>query len=338
MSAARLPISREVENHEFVYRVNGKKLRGVKEVERIERIAIPPAWSDVRVAGAKSRKVLARGVDAAGRVQTLYHPAFRRKQERRKFERMLRFAAALPRLRAGIDRDLRGRRLTRVRVTAAVVHLIDLQLFRVGSEAYAKKHRSFGVTTLRRDHVHVKSHTAEFDFVGKSGVRHRRRVTDERLVRVLARLRDETQGPDLFSFVDEEGNEHALSSRHVNRYVKRRMGAEFTAKDFRTWGGTVIAAAALLRVDPNELTTERAKSAAAREAVQEAAERLGNTAAVTRSSYIAPEVLRAAQQPEVLDRVRRARARMRARRFFDVGEQSTVALLAEMTRRSARRR
>lgn len=214
-----------------------------------------------------------------------------------------------------------------------MVHLIDLQFFRVGSPQYAKQHHSYGVTTLQPKHVTVTGRGAEFDFTGKSGVRHRRRVRDERVARILARLTEQLSGPELFRFLSEDGTEHPLRSEHVNSYVKRHMGKEFTTKDFRTWGGTVTASVALLQQDPALLVTPSGRKKAVRNTVLAAATKLGNTPAVTKSSYIDPRVLQAAEHPDVLAQVRAAQKRLRTRRHFDVGEQRTLALLAAMDRR-----
>lgn len=330
----RLPIVREQQDGGFVYRLNGRRITRRAEIRRLDALAIPPAWKDVEIARSPAAKVLARGVDAAGRTQTIYHPAYRRRQERRKFDRLARFGRALPSLRARVDRDLRRRRLSRDRVTACVVRLIDLQFFRVGSPEYARQYRSYGVTTVRAEHLSTTRGSVTFDFLGKSGKGQHRRVRDARVAHLIERL-VELPGPEVFRFFDEDGLVHRLRGRHVNAYVKRHMGEEFTAKDFRTWGGTMLVATALLSLAPEELETPRARAAAVREAVEIAAERLGNTVAVAKSSYVDPRVLRAAEEPAALERVRAARGRMRARRYLDVDEQSTLALLAEMDRRGA---
>lgn len=315
----------------FVYRLRGRRITSRSEIERLDALAIPPAWTDVEISRSPSAKVLARGMDAAGRTQAIYHPAFRKRQDRSKFDRMLRFGRALPRLRARVDRDLRRRRLSRDRVTACVIRLIDLQFFRVGNPEYAKRHRSYGVTTLREEHLTATSSAVEFDFTGKSGKRQHRKVRDPRLARLIAQLM-ELPGSEVFRFFDEDGVVHRLRSRHVNAYVKKHMGEEFTAKDFRTWGGTVLVATALLGLDPAGLGSERARAAAVREAVGVAAERLGNTAAVTRSSYVDPRVLAAVEHPRVLERVRRAR--IRPAEYLDRDEQRALRLLSAMSRRS----
>lgn len=326
MPRRRLPITREVEDGRFVYRMSGRRITARREIERIEALAIPPAWTDVEISRSASAKVLARGTDAAGRTQAIYHPAYRRRMERRKFDRMVRFAEALPRLRARVDRDLSRRRLSRDRVTACVIRLIDRELFRVGSAEYAKRYSSYGITTLRGRHVRVNSESVEFDFVGKSGKRHRRRIRDQRVARLISRL-NELPGPDVFRFFDEDDVVHPLRAKHVNAYVKRHLGAEFSAKDFRTWGATVIAVSALLDADPEELEHPRRAAAAARDAVRAAAEVLGNTPAVTRSSYVDPRVLEAFEDPAAVRRLQRARARMRPRRYLSEEERCALLLL-----------
>ena len=329
----RLPITREPAADGFVYRQDGRRITRKSEIARIDALAIPPAWTDVEIARSPSAKVLARGVDAAGRTQAIYHPAFRRRRDREKFDRVVRFAERLPRLRARVDRDLRRRTLSRDRVVACVIRLIDQGYFRVGNAEYARRNRSYGVTTLRRRHVRATASAVTFDFVGKSGKRHLRRVRDPRVARLVQRL-EEMPGQELFRFFDEDGIVRNIESRHVNAYVKRFAGEEFTAKDFRTWGGTLLAASALLALEPEELSTPRKAAAATRAVVKDVAERLGNTPAVTRSSYIDPRVLDAAEDPELLARVREAGRRMRPRPYFSTEEQSALALI--MARSSSR--
>lgn len=322
----RLPITREVEDGAFVYRLRGRRIGSRRELERLDALAIPPAWTEVEIARSPSAKVLARGLDAAGRTQAIYHPAFRRRMDRRKFDRVVRFGEALPQLRARVDRDLRRRRLNRDRVTACVIRLIDRELFRVGNAEYAERYRSYGITTLRARHVRVSSDSVEFDFTGKSGRRQRRRVRDPRVARLLGRL-NELPGRDVFRFFDEDDVVHPLRARHVNAYVKRHMGAEFSAKDFRTWGGTLIVVRALLESDAEELSDPRRAAAAARAAVREASEILGNTTAVTRSSYVDPRVLAAFEDPAAVERLQRARARLAPRRHLSAEERCALLLL-----------
>ncbi|WP_336660714.1 DNA topoisomerase IB [Leucobacter sp. USHLN153] len=321
------PITREPDGDGFVYRQDGRRITAAKEIARIEALVIPPAWTDVRIARSPSAKVLARGIDAAGRTQMIYHPRFRQRREREKFARLGRFGTALPKLRQRVDRDLRRRRLSRERVVACVIRLIDLEFFRVGNAEYAERHGSYGVTTLREEHVTANGSSVRFDFVGKSGKRHERRVADPRVARLIARL-EELPGSEVFSFFEDTGVTRQVRSKHVNAYVKRVMGEEFTAKDFRTWGGSRIALSVLLEHDEPDFSTENKAAGVARQAVRAAAERLGNTPAVTRSSYVDPRVLALAEDAEARDRLRRAREKMRPRQHLSVDEQCLLVLFA----------
>ncbi|WP_427869264.1 DNA topoisomerase IB [Leucobacter luti] len=333
-------ILREPAGRGFVYRhaANGRRVTRSTELRRIEALAIPPAWTSVEIASSPRAKVLARGFDAAGRQQAIYHPSFTRKREREKFARLLRFGEALPALRKRVDRDLRRRRLSKDRVTAGAVRLIDLGFFRVGNREYTARHGSYGVTTLLREHVEATGSSITLDFTGKHGKRQRRRVADERIARLVARLQ-ELPGDDLFRFIDDGDAEHGLRSRDVNEYVRRNMGEGFTAKDFRTWGGTVQAITLLQRAwSDGELASPREAAATSRRVVREVAELLGNTAAVTRSSYIDPLVLGAAEQPEVWRDLAPVRSRLRPRRHAPVDEQFALAVLKELHRTGGPRR
>ncbi|MFD5600237.1 DNA topoisomerase IB [Leucobacter sp. NPDC058333] len=326
------PITRHRIDDEFVYRRDGRRLTAAKEIARIEALVIPPAWTDVQIARSPAAKVLARGIDAAGRTQMIYHPRFRQRREREKFARLGRFGTALPKLRARVDRDLRRRRLSRERVVACVIRLIDLEFFRVGNAEYAAQHGSYGVTTLREEHIEATGRSVRFDFVGKSGKRHERRVADPRIARLITRL-EALPGDEVFRFFEDTGVSRRVSSKHVNAYVKRVMGEEFTAKDFRTWGGSRLALSSLLEHDEEAFRTETSAAAAARDAVRDAATRLGNTPAVTRSSYIDPRVLALAEDADARARLRKARTKMRPRAHLSVDEQCLLTLLATRGRR-----
>lgn len=329
MSGAKrtsLAITRRYEDGTFVYRKRGRRIQSRTEIERIEALAIPPAWSEVRVAKSPRAKVLAVGIDAAGRRQAIYHPSYRRRREREKFNRLVGFSAALPKLRARVDRDLRRRGLPKDRVVACVIRLIDLQYFRVGNSRYAELHKSYGVTTLTKDHVAPGTQSLEFDFIGKSGKRQRVKARDARAARVVAQLL-ELPGPEIFRFLDEGGVIRKIRSRDVNAYVRRHTGGRFTAKDFRTWGGTLLAATALFELDASVFETTESRAKAMRQVISEVALRLGNTPAVTKGSYIAPQVLNIVEHPAVFTKVQGARSRMRARKHFSVDEQCAVALL-----------
>lgn len=320
----RFPITRLSHDGGCTYQCDGRTITDPAELDRLAALAIPPAWTDVEISGSGSAKILARGKDSVGRTQAIYGPAFRRRQARRKFNRMLRFGKRLPTIRARIDADLSSRSLNRRRIAACVVHLIDLQLFRVGNTEYAERNGSFGITTLREGHVDITSTMVDFNFVGKSGKEQHQRVRERRTARLLARLTD-LPGPEVFRYLDDESGLHSIRSNDINSYIKRNMGREFSAKDFRTWGGTVTVVAALCDADPQELATPAGRARVLREAVKVAAERLGNTVQVTKSSYIDPRVFRLAEDLASLRHVREQR--FRARKYFSLDEQRTLTLL-----------
>lgn len=240
---------------------------------------------------------------------------------------MVRFAQALPRLRAQVDRDLRRRNLTIDLATACVVRLLDRLYLRIGNSEYTRRHGSFGITTLQKQHVNLQGGNVEFTYLGKSGKHQRHRLRDIRIVRVVDHLMQEP-GPELFQYFDDHKNLHELSSRDVNRYIHKHLGPEFSAKDFRTWGATVITTRALMQCDPVELRDPGGASRAMRSAIREVADALGNTPAVARSSYIDPRILSAFEHPDVIERVRQQQSRLRRRKYQEVDEQSALALLA----------
>ncbi len=330
-------ITRELVGDAFEYRLAGRRLTGRSSLERIEALAIPPAWTNVEIARSATAKVQAKGIDAAGRTQAIYHPSFLLRQDRRKFARMVRFGRELPKLRARVDRDLRRRTLSRDRVAACVIHLIDEQLFRVGNAEYASRHGSYGITTLQKEHLDVSPTIVDFNFVGKSGKEQKRRVRDPRAARLISQLL-ELPGDDVFRFLEADdraggnadsggdpvGSPRRLNSRHVNAYVRRHLGREFSAKDFRTWGGSVAVVEAIFAADPAELRSEQGRARVLRDAVRDAAERLGNTEAVTKNSYVDPRVLDIVSHPRVIERVRRKRFRQKP--HLSIDEQRTLML------------
>ena len=260
------------------------------DLVRVRALRLPPAWTAVFASPAAGAKLQAIGKDRAGRWQYRYHPEFVRRRAAAKYRRLRRFAAALPRIRAAVGRDMRRRDLSRERVLATMVRILEGCCMRPDSEAYARENRSFGLTTLRPRHVRLAGDRVVFDYRGKSGQRQVRALTDRRvarLVRALLRI----PGRDVFQFV-EDGAVVDVRRRHLNAYLRQAAGAPFTAKDFRTWAGTLLCASELARRHPHALEA----SAAARrrfvnEAVKAVANRLGNTPAVARASYISPAVL-----------------------------------------------
>jgi DNA topoisomerase I len=272
----------------FVYvDANGERLRDAREIARIRSIVIPPAWSDVWICPRADGHLQAVGRDARGRKQYRYHPRWRAVRDRTKYDHMVAFAKALPRIRRGVRADLRRPGLPREKVLATVVQLLESTQIRIGNEEYARENRSYGLTTMRDHHVEVSSTRLRFRFRGKSGKTREIAVTDRRLARIVRRCQ-EIPGQELFQYIDESGETRSVDSGDVNAYLREISGADFTAKDFRTWAGTVLACASLRR-----LATARTKNDARKNvvrAIAEVAERLGNTPAVCRKAYIHPRV------------------------------------------------
>ncbi|HEX9298519.1 MAG TPA: DNA topoisomerase IB [Actinomycetota bacterium] len=268
-----------------------------ERLERLRALAIPPAWTDVWICADDRGHLQATGTDDAGRRQYLYHAEWRRQRDREKFERIESFAEALPSLRARIDADLGRRGYPRARVLACAVRLLDRGLFRVGGEDYADN-GSYGLATLRREHVVVRRDRAEFDYVGKGGKRHIREVRDPDVLRVLRTLRRRREADELLAWRDPEGW-HDVRASDINAYIKDTAGGDFSAKDFRTWHATVLAATSL--AEHGNATSGRAANRAIREAANVVAEHLGNTATVARSSYIDPRIADRYLDGEVID-------------------------------------
>ena len=268
----------------------GRVLRDRELRRRIEALAIPPAWTDVWICPDPRGHICATGRDAKGRKQYRYHPDFRAKRDQSKFGRILTFSAALPRLRERVARDLGREGLDRRKLLATIVRLLDRTLIRVGNEGYAKANKSYGLTTLRRRHVAVKRHRLRFEFRGKSGIDHTVEITDRRLARIVKQLQD-LPGQHLFQYVDGDGARHRVDSGDVNDYLRRVARLEVTAKDFRTWSGTMIAAHALREIGPAQ--SEREAKSNVNRVLDEVASRLGNTRAVCRSYYVHPAIVEA---------------------------------------------
>jgi len=267
----------------FVYRKpDGRPLRAQAELARIRKLAIPPAYEDVWICPDPRGHVQATGRDARGRKQYRYHPEWRAHRDAGKFERMLEFGAALPRIRRCVTKDLEGpvgERPRRGTVLATIVRLLDTTLVRVGNDEYARENKSYGLTTLRNRHVAVDGSTLKLKFRGKSGVLHEVELEDPRVARVVRRCQA-MPGQELFTYVDEEGTLRTVGSADVNAYIREASGAEFTAKDFRTWHGTVHA----LMLWAEQMAAEAAKRLSANEVLAEVARRLGNTVAVCKKS------------------------------------------------------
>jgi DNA topoisomerase I len=270
------------------FRPSGQRIRDEATLSRIRGLAIPPAWTDVWICSDVRGHVQATGRDARGRKQHRYHPRWREKRDELKFDRMIAFARALPGLRERTEQDLARHGLPREKVLAAVVRLLELTLIRVGNDEYARLNRSFGLTTLRDRHARIEGTRVRFRFRGKAGQTHEVSVRDRRLASVVRRCQ-ELPGQELFQYTDDDGEVRDISSEDVNAYLRETTGGDFTAKDFRTWAGTVLAYRALRALQPAGSEQDARRNVVA--AIRETAGRLGNTAAVCRQSYVHPAVL-----------------------------------------------
>lgn len=284
-------IHREGRPGQFNYLTpKGEPVRDERTLERINKLAIPPAWTDVWICPKPSGHLQATGRDAKGRKQYRYHPQFREVCEAAKYEHMIEFARALPGIRTTLSKHMTLRGLPREKVLATVVHLLETTLIRVGNEDYARQNRSYGLTTLRNPHVEVEGSELRFNFTGKGGKTWRLRVKNRRVAKVV-RACQELPGQNLFTYLDEEGVSREITSADVNAYLREISGRDITAKDFRTWAGTVMAAWALQEADDFDSPTAAKKNVVA--AVQRVASRLGNTPTICRKCYIHPQVLSA---------------------------------------------
>ena len=269
---------------------DGKTVRDRATLARIRALAIPPAWTEVWIAPDPRGHIQATGRDARRRKQYRYHPSWHEVRHETKFGRMLAFSAALPKIRRALDADLALSGLPRRKVLATVVRLLECTQIRVGNDEYARANRSYGLTTFRDRHVEVNGSTLHFEFRGKSGKPHTVDVADRRLARIVARCQA-IPGEELFQYLDEEGTRQTIDSGDVNDYIREIAGEEFTAKDFRTWAGTVLASEALLALGVP--SGEREAKANILAAIDKVAGQLNNTRAVCRKYYVHPEVLAA---------------------------------------------
>ncbi len=282
----------------FVYfDTHSERITDEEVLKRIKSLVIPPAWKNVWICPFKNGHIQATGVDARGRKQYKYHAKWSEVRNETKFEKMLSFGEALPLIRKRIHHDLLKHNLPKEKVIAAVVRLLEMTLIRVGNEEYAKENKSFGLTTMRDKHVEISGEKITFEFKGKSGIMHAISLKDRRLANIIKRC-EELPGQDLFQYVDEDGKRHTITSEDVNQYLQKITQEEFTAKDFRTWAGTICAISALKEGGESTTKTESKKNLT--QAVKQVSKRLGNTPTVCRKYYIHPAVLKAYDEGELL--------------------------------------
>jgi DNA topoisomerase-1 len=273
----------------FTYvRQNGEPLRDAATLARIRALAIPPAWRDVWICPQRNGHLQATGRDARGRKQYRYHPKWREAQDQSKYERVIAFAKTLPKIRRAVARDLKKRGLRREKVLAACVKLLETTLIRVGNDEYARDNESFGLTTMQDEHVEIRGATVRFDFRGKHGIEHEIDLKDRQLAAIVHACR-ELPGQELFQYVDEAGAVRDVGSGDVNAYLREISGEDFTAKDFRTWAGTALAAQALQEFEDFDSKASAKRNVT--KAIERVAERLGNTQAICRKCYVHPAVI-----------------------------------------------
>lgn len=276
----------------------GKPLSDEAHLKRIKALAIPPAWEDVWISPWHNSHMQATGRDVKQRKQYRYHARWREVRDEAKYERMMNFGLHLPHIRQQIETDLKRQGLCREKILATIVNLLELTMMRIGNEEYARTNKSFGITTLRNKHVQIDGTALEFHFRGKSKVDHLIKVTHPRLARIIKSVR-ELPGQDLFQYVDVEGVRHTVGSADVNSYLQEMTGEHYTAKDFRTWSGTIQAALALQALGKPETEKDAKKHIV--QAIEVAAKKLGNTPSICKKCYIHPLILEAYQDGSMFD-------------------------------------
>jgi DNA topoisomerase-1 len=313
----------------------GNRIGDPAKLARIESLVIPPAWKDVWISPRASAKLQATGVDSAGRRQYLYHPEYRAQQEQAKYDRLIRFAESLPDLRAAMAEHMEHDPRDRERVSAVAVRVINLGWFRVGSERYVRESRTYGITTLNKSHASVRGSRIVFRFRGKHRALVRTQIVDTELAAAIKDLLALPGGRRLFRY-EWEGDIYNLTSKRLNDYIRIYMGEEFTAKDFRTWGGTLLAAVDFAQRGVVETQTEQKRAVAA--VMRNVAERLGNTPAVTRASYVSPAVVEQYLDGRTIDDFRPRHLRVVGARDIglDLEEQALLSLLRSWRIRRSR--
>jgi DNA topoisomerase-1 len=321
------------------YDRRGREIRDAAKVDRVDQLAIPPAWKDVWISPSARAKLQATGFDKAGRKQYLYHSDYRAAQEQAKYDKLIRFAEKLPDLRATAAEHLDKDELDRERVSAIALRLINLGWFRVGSERYAKESGTYGITTLKRSHVEVRGGRVRLAFRGKHSVQVRTELVDDELAQAMRELLTLRGGARVFRY-EWKDTVYNLTSRRLNDYVKLYLGPDFTAKDFRTWGGTLIAAVtfaehATRHGFPETATDERRSVTAV---MRRVAQRLGNTQAVCRASYVSPAVIDQYLEGRTIEDFRPSHLRVVGAREsgLDAEEQALLSLLRSWRIRQAR--
>jgi DNA topoisomerase I len=313
---------------------DGRPIRDPEELRRIKALAIPPAYTDVWICPSPRGHIQATGRDARGRKQYRYHPRWREVRDETKYERMIAFGQALPAIRERTERDLARPDLPREKVLAALIRLLESTFIRVGNEEYARENRSFGLTTMRNRHVDVSGSTLRFRFRGKSGKEHTIPLTDRRLARIVQRLQG-LPGQTLFQYRDDDGQYQTVDSDDVNEYLREITGQDFTAKDFRTWAGTVLATLALQEFEGFDSEAQAKKNLV--QAIESVAERLGNTPSVCRKCYVHPTIIDTYMDGSMLNALKERAEQELASSLNDLrpAEAAVMALLQQRLAREA---
>ncbi|HEY8608524.1 MAG TPA: DNA topoisomerase IB [Noviherbaspirillum sp.] len=328
-------ITREPEKEGFRYSgPDGKPIRDEAVLARIKALAIPPAWTEVWICPWENGHLQATGRDARGRKQYRYHSHWRRVRDEVKYGRMINFGKALPMIRQRVDEALKLPGLPREKVLATIVYLLQATMMRIGNQEYARQNKSFGLTTLRDRHVRIDGKEVEFRFRGKSGVQHAIRVDDPRLAKIIRRTRD-LPGQELFQYIDDDGEQRSVDSSDVNEYLRSITGEDYTAKDFRTWSGTLLAALALQEYEKFDSAAQAKKNVV--RAIESVAERLGNTPSICRKCYVHPAVIESYLDGTMLQALQQRTREEMENELHALGpeEAAVVALLQERLRSHA---
>jgi len=326
VSDADAGITRQRHGKGFSYRdPRGRKISDRELIARIRQLAIPPAWEEVWIAPSSRGHIQATGRDARGRKQYRYHEKWRAARDANKFDHVLEFADRLPTMRARVAADMGARSLSREKVLASIVYLLENTLVRVGNESYARDNKSFGLTTLRDRHVKIDGGSLRFAFAGKGGKEWKLKLSDRRVAKIV-RACQELPGQHLFQYVDEEGQRQKIGSADLNAYLKEISGVEATAKDFRTWAGTVLAAMALAEFEAFD--SEAAAKRNLRQAIKLVARQLGNTPTICRKCYIHPEILAHYLEGTLIETLeQRIKAAMKRQAKLKPEESAVLAIL-----------
>lgn len=324
LSSMRSGITRVRTGKGFSYKmIGGATLKSAADVTRVRKLGIPPAWTDVWICPHENGHIQAIGRDAKGRKQYIYHPRWRQVRDESKFGRLILFGSQLSRIRKRVLQDLELPGLPRDKVLATVVRLLETTLIRVGNEEYAKKNASYGLTTLQDRHAVVKAGSIHFSFKGKSGIKHDIVLNDPHLARIVKKCQD-LPGQELFQYVNEQGNVVDITSTDVNKYLQDISGYEFTAKDFRTWYGTVLAAKALQEFESVDSHTQAKRNVM--QAIEAVAKRLGNTKAICRKCYVFPGVVNAYLEGTLRDVLQRQISKELSDNLQDLSPEETAVL------------